>query len=404
MTARRRRLLFAHLFAIYFLAGAAETYISPLFPLMRHELGLAVSDQATLIAFLTVSIAIGNIVGGWLGVRVGDQLAIRLAAALLAVGTATSGLAHGYAVLIIGQTVSGLGVGLFFGPGLAMVGRLYPASRGRAIASYGLAYSLGLAAAAFAAGLGSSHWRLAFLATTALSGLLCVVLPKLPAAEPLASSGGAGLFLEAVRYTRNQSYRAALAVGAAAGIGNYVLIGLTPEHFVARGVSVGLVAGLVGAGRIASMAGKYVSGWLVDRIGGSHTARYLTIGMGVFGALNLALPGQAGLWAVPPFVCVTAMLFPVSNAMIVGALAARVSWGIGIYRACLMIVSALCAAAVGACLRVANTTVVMCAALVLALAIVLIGRGRTKDDDRTTVEVATSTRVGGAMSEIEDVR
>jgi len=368
MNPRRRRLVFTYLTIVYFLAGASETYISPLFPLLRHDLHLKVSDQATLIAALTISIAVGNLAGGWIGNRFTDRLAVRGAAALLTAGSLLSGLSTSFVTIAAGQVLSGLGTGLFFAPGLAVVGRMYPASLGRAIASYGLGYSCGLAAAAFASGLGAELWRWAFLATGVLAFGFTVFTPKLPEAEGARS---AGLARDAVGYLRDRRYRAAMTVGIVASICNYIVIGLTPEHFVGQHTSAKVIGALVGAGRIASMVGKYVSGWLLDRIGGPATAQLLMSLLVLFGMAELATPHQFGLWAVVLVVCTSAMLFPVSNAMVVAALPGRATWGVGVYRAALMVSSAICSGLTGLALQAFSSTTVLIAALAVPLVAVL---------------------------------
>ncbi len=375
MTEQGRRLAFGYLFVVYLLAAASETFISPLFPLIRDDLDLAVSDQAALIAVLTVCIGVANVAGGWVGSRWSDRLAVRLAAGLLALGAATSGAAPGIALLFVGQALIGLGSGLFFGPGLALIGRMYVATRGRAIASYGLAYSVGLAAAAFSSNAGMELWRTVFFVTAILAATFALATPHLLEAE--AGTPG-GFAAAAVGYLKTPMYQTAVMTGVAAGTTHYVIIGLTPEHFVDRGAQLALVTGLVGAGRIASIAGKYLSGWSVDRIGGQRTAVILLlVGVGL-GALVLLPPGRMGLWAVAPFVCVTAMLFPVSNSIVVEALPARASWGAGLYRAVLMLASAACAALVSVALRSTTTTTVMLVALSIPLVVAAITERRRR--------------------------
>ena len=102
MSPLMRRLAFIHLSGVYFLTAASETLISPLFPLVRRDLHLDVSQQAVLLAALTVSIAICNVVGGALGYRGGDRRVVRLAALLLAGGAILSGISPSYAVLLLG--------------------------------------------------------------------------------------------------------------------------------------------------------------------------------------------------------------------------------------------------------------------------------------------------------------
>lgn len=366
---RGRRLAFSYLFLVYLVGAASETYISPLFPLIREDLGLAVSDQAALIGVLTCCVGVANVGGGWVGASWGDGRAVRISAVLLAAGALVSGTATGIVMLFIGQALSGLGVGLFFGPGLAIVGRMYLESRGRAIASYGLAYSCGLAMASFSSNVGADLWRLVFLATALVAAVLALGSPRLSEA-----TGGRpeGLLREAAEYLRHPGYRMALVTGVAAGTTHYVIIGLTPQHFVDRGAGLALVTGLVGAGRLASMAGKVASGWGVDHFGGARTAVVLLICSAALGAVVVGTPGQLGLWAVLPFVCATAMLFPVSNAIVVSSLPSHASWGVGIYRAILMLSSALCAGLVSLALRVTGTGPVMLVGLAVPLSVAVL--------------------------------
>lgn len=364
-----RRIAFSYLFVVYLLAAASETFISPLFPLIRDDLGLKVSDQAALIAVLTLCIGLANVGGGWVGSSWGDRRAVQLAAVLIAAGSAISGLANGIHLLFVGQALSGLGGGLFFGPGLAIVGRMYLENRGRAIATYGLAYSLGLAVAAFSSNVGIELWRSVFLVTAVLSAGFAVASPHLVEAE---GDPPGRLLRQARDYLQHPGYRMAVVTGIAAGTTHYVVIGLTPEHFVDRGVGLALVTGLIGAGRLASVGGKFVSGWGVDRIGGARIAVLLLVAVFVLGSVVVLPPGRTGLWAVAPFVCITAMLFPVSNSIVVTSLPPRASWGVGIYRAALMLASALCAGIVSVALRVTETGPVMLVALSVPVAVAVL--------------------------------
>jgi MFS family permease len=361
----RHPVAFGYLFGVYLLAGAAETFVSPLFPIVREDLGLQVADQAALTAALTIAIGVANLLGGWMGTRHGDRAAVRLSAALVAIGAGVSGAASSLGVLLLGQVVTGLGVGLFFGPGLALIGRMYVRSRGRAIASYGLAYSLGLAGAAFSTQVGASGWRAVFFATAISSGILAFVVPALPDATEPVRPTPTSLWRETKEHLSSPGYRLALLVGVVAGTNHYVVAGLTPEHFVSRGVALGLAAGLVGAGRLASVGGKVIAGRLFDRHGGRRTVQVVVAATIVSGLLLLLPPGRIGLLAVIPFVCTTAMLFPVSNAVVIAALPGRTTWGVGVYRCVLVGAASACAGLVSLALMATSTTVVMIAALVI---------------------------------------
>jgi len=165
--------------------------------------------------------------------------------------------------------------------------------------------------------------------------------------------------------------------GVVAGTTHYLVIGLVPEAFVDRGETLALVTGLVGIGRIASMIGKYAAGWAFDRWGGPRSAQAVMALMLCFGFLVLALPPKLGLIAIIPFVCFTATLFPISNAIVIGALPAKSTLGVGIYRASLMIASAVLSVIFSIALLYFGTFPVMLWALTIpAVGILFIHRSK----------------------------
>jgi MFS family permease len=389
MNQRGRRIAFVYLFSVFLLTAVGETLISTLFPLIREDLDLSVADQAIVTASLTLMIGIGNLVGGWIGLRHSDRLAVRSAALLLAFGAFGSAASNGLLQLCIAQVVMGAGVGLFFGPGLASIGRMYAEMRGRAIASYGLAYSLGLATAAFAANVGVELWRVVFLTVGVLALGLTLVTPDV-ADGPREPVGP--LFGSALTYSRLPLYRLALVTGAVAGTVHYVIVGLTPEYFVTdRAVALGVVTAFIGVGRIVSMVGKYLAGWAFDRFGGPRSAQLIMSAVLVFGAAELLLPGRWGLLPILPFAAFTSMLFPVSNAMVVTSLPPRASWGVGVYRSTLMLASAVCAGLMSLALLRFETRTVMIAGLAIpaaGIAVIMRHIRRTPSDPSPGVAVA----------------
>jgi predicted MFS family arabinose efflux permease len=363
---RSRRIIFGYLFTVYLLAAVSETLISPLFPLIRRDLDLGVTQQASLLTALTVSIGVFNLVGGALGYRSGDRRIVRAAALALAAGTMLSGSAHSYGALLLGQIVIGAGSGLFFGPGLASIGRMYSVTRGRAVASYGLAYSLGLALAAFSASAGQAAWRTMFWATGGVALVFAIVAPRLVEAQ--ASSHIPPLVASLRSYLSKPLYRMSLVTGAVAGTTSYVINGFTPTLFDDRGATLGIITALIGIGRLTSAGGKYLSGWMFDRIGGAHAARLIMFAITALGLAELVPPPQVGAVFIIPFVCATAMLFPVSNALSVVALPERSSWGVGVYRAALVLASAVVSGVVTVLLHFFSLDAVMIATLAVPLA------------------------------------
>jgi predicted MFS family arabinose efflux permease len=360
-----RRLAASYLFVVYMMAAASETFISPFFPLIRDDLDLVVANQATLVAVLTCGIGIGNVIGGAAGYHVGDRVVVRVAALAMSVGALVSGSADSFGVLLIGQAIAGLGIGVFFAPGLASIGRMFPATRGRALASYGLGYSVGTAAAAFVAGVDGIDWRWPFYATAVLTIGLVVVVPPL-----LDSTGGTPPpMLASLRtYLRDPFYQMSLVTALVAGSATYIFIGFAPTLFVDRGVTLTVVATLIGVGRLASIAGKYVAGWMFDRFGGPQSAQWIMYAIAACGVPLVALPGSWGVAVVAPFVLVTASLFPISNALSVAGLPERSTWGVGVYRALLVGSSALLSGVVGVLLHTFSLDTVMYGSLALPLA------------------------------------
>lgn len=355
---------FGYLFAVYILAGAGEVLISPMFPLIRDELGLVSADQAALMAILGISMGIANLVGGYIGFRHSDRLAMRISVAMIAIGSLICGVSQSFLHLAVGQAVLGAGVGLSFGPALALIGRMYTRTRGRAIANYGLAYALGLAAGAFSANLGAELWRAAFVATGVAAVLLTFVVPSLPDGDVVANRK-IKLWTEARTNFARPEYQLAVICGIVAGSNHYVIIGLAPEHFESAGLQLALITSLIGIGRFISMLGKVVAGRSFDRFGGRRTIQGLLVCTLVFGLFELGLPPQLGVWLVVPFVTVTAMLFPVANAVVVSSLPTQSTWGVGVFRAILVLSAGLCSALVSVALNVVTTQVVMLACLVL---------------------------------------
>lgn len=367
MTPTTRRLAFIHLSCVYFLTAASETLISPLFPLVRNDLHLDVSQQAVLLAVLTVSIATFNIVGGIVGYRGGDRRVVRTAALLLAAGAIVSGLASSFLVLLLGQAVLGAGSGLFFASGLATVGRMYPVRRGRAVANYGLAYSLALATAAFAGNVGQGHWRIPFIAAGVAAASLALVAPHYLEADQEPKIPGQ--MMDSLRNgLRSPLYRVALLTGVVAGTTNYVIIGLSPTMFVDRGQTLPYVATLMGVGRLASTASKFGGGRLYDRFGGLLTSMVVMLALVVVGVAMLLTPPTVGAILVIPFVSVAAILFTVSNTLSVSALPSRSSFTIGVYRSVLVGSSAVVSAGVGALVRSVSLQDVILLTLVVPLA------------------------------------
>jgi MFS family permease len=379
------RAAFTYLFLAYLVAAVGETLISPLFPLIRRDLGLSVAQQATLTAVLTVCIASCNIAGGWLGHRGGDRRMVRLSAVALAIGGVVSGTAHSYSSLLLGQMLIGCGSGLFWASGMATIGRLYTRKRGRAVAAYGLAYSAGLGVAAFAGDLGPSYWRWSFFGTSVLAAGLVFVAPQLRDAEP----GPSGIW-QSLRTSLHQPlYRMSLITALVAGMTNYIILGFAPLLYTERGAKLSLIATMIGVGRIVSSIGKYGAGWLMDRFGGPATGVWLMASIAALGLPFFLLPTAWGAPVVIPLLVVSAGLFTTSNILSVQALPSRSTFSLGAYRAFLVAFSALLSSLVAVLLHVMGLRAIMLGSLVIpalaSVALVAAIRSRSRSEAATAL-------------------
>ena len=393
MTDRQRRTAFSYLFTVYLLCSLSETLVSPLFPVLRDDLDLVAAQQATLLAVVAGGVAVFNVVGGALATSRPDRSLVRAGAGMLSVGLIVSGLAGSYVVLLTGQALVGAAFGIFYPSGLASVARLYDATRGRAIANYGLAYSLGLALAAAAGNVGERGWRYVFVATGAMALGLVPFAPRWVEAEPAA--GTHSLLSQLRTYAHHRDYRYSGLATFAGLVIHYVVIGFAPVLFVDRGVHLGLVTGLLAAGRLGSVPGKILGGALFDRYGGLWTVRLLMLLAVALGVPMLLLPAGAGVWLLAPFVAVSASVFPIANALLVSALPPRSAWGIGTFRSVMLGASAILSALVGLLLAHIPLPAVMVAALVVPLMAAGASDAGVRSD-RRTASMARGVAADGA--------
>ena len=334
---------FSYLFTLYFILGGSETMISPLFPLVREDLDLTESNLAAILAAVAAGIASFNVIGGITSRWLSDRSLVRATAVSLTAGMVLSAVAQSFWVLLAGQTLLGVAFGIFFPPALASVARLYPDAPGKAIAVWGQAYSFGLAAAAASAFAGGG-WRWVFVGCAGPAALAIAYVPRW--VEPDRTQTPVPLLAQLAQYAGKQTYRLAGYASFGGVSMHFVVIGLSPAFFVARGVDLRLVAAMLIVGRALSAPVKIVGGVLHDRRGGPWTGRLMMVGTTALGLPMLLLSADVGVWLLVPFVAMAVSVLPVANAMLVAALPPQSGWGIGTFRAALLGSAALLSAIV----------------------------------------------------------
>lgn len=295
----------------YLAVTVAESILAPMFPSVTDELGIDLGTVGVAFGSLTGSIAVGNLVGGWTLARLGPKPALLASLLLAAIGSAASALATDGRAFVIAQTALGAGTGIFFAPGIHLIGRVTPTDRrGLAMGVFGVAFSLGLAVAAVLAALGAkTGWRVAFwtAAVTCLAGALMAAIASLPGHIPSAPSGrrlGPALLIP-------------VTVGSVGTVSQYGTVGFLALFAVsAWGMSAAAAALMIAVSRVISVPGKLVVGYGSDRWGASRTLTALAICLAATGILWTVVPGQAV--AIPAAVIYAAAvsgLFPIANLL-----------------------------------------------------------------------------------------
>jgi DHA1 family inner membrane transport protein len=313
---RRPRIV---LFAALFASQAGLLVLSPILPELARDLGTSTAAAGQL---RTVSGATGGITAVMLVLlprRPGLRTLLSAGAALVSAGSAFSAVAPSFAILAAAQSVIGIGTGLLVAVGIAAAGEwTEPAERPRTlawtIAGMPAAWVLGMPVVGAAA---SVHWRVAWLALPAASGLVALVLVRLvPADRPTAGRRGDAVWRrpEVARFTAGELF----ANAAWAGVLTYAGTLLIESYGAERGtVSAGLglaaaamvpgtfVArrGLARATPAALAALTLVQAGMVATLGGMHEGTGLSLGvlavMAFVNGWRSVTAGSLGLESAP---------------------------------------------------------------------------------------------------------
>ncbi|MGH8959121.1 MAG: MFS transporter, partial [Acidimicrobiia bacterium] len=177
-TGRTSWLGLAAVVTTYLTISVAESILAPLFPSIAETMGLSVSSAGLTFGILTANIAVGNLAGGWLLRALPLRAVAVLSLGIAGAGCAFASVSGTFRFLLISQATIGFGVGMFFAPGLKAAGLAGGSNRrGLAMGIFGVAFSAGLAAAAFlASGVAPAEWWKAFVVVWWDCFILIIVL------------------------------------------------------------------------------------------------------------------------------------------------------------------------------------------------------------------------------------
>lgn len=179
------------------------TLFRPDDPWLQSKLGLLTS--AFLVSYTLLSPAFG-----WFGDRSRRWAVVGVGVVLWSLASGSSGLATGYAVLLLTRCFVGVGEAAYGPVAPSMISDLYPVRvRGKVIALFYMAIPVGSALGFVIGGQIGEHlgWRTAFLVTFLglIPGAVCFLMPEppRPAADPAAHRPGYGEVLRELRTIRS---------------------------------------------------------------------------------------------------------------------------------------------------------------------------------------------------------
>lgn len=343
MNTTGQRLALGAVTLTYVAVTVGESILAPILPIATEQLGLTGEQAGRILGLLSVSAGVGNLVGGALLNRLGVRVSSLAGLGLTVLGSIMAAVDAGLGVFTIAHVLLGLGAGVFFAGGIFAVSELADQQRrGRAMGSFGIAYSLALAlAAGLVAVIGSTSWRSVFWIAAGLGviAIVAVLLADLPervhvAPPPLR----VGLRLLAIP----------VAVGAAAAVAQFGLVAFVPTFAVDEwSYTASLAAAVLFAGRVLSIPGKAWAGRLADRHGAIGAARLVVVAMLATGAVWLLSPvAWIGAVATMLFAAATGAMFPVANVVAIESVGGQGGL-LGLFRSAQMVVAGLSAWLVG---------------------------------------------------------
>lgn len=239
-------------------------------PLMKDQLRLTNTQIGVLISAFFWTYTPGQVLVGWLAERINAYRTLALGVAIWSVSTLLSGLAGGFAALLLLRLFLGLGESAALPCASKLFARHLPSERlgaANGLVSTGLA--LGPGFGALAGGLLMAHlgWRPVFMLFGAVSLLWLIPWRRATAAASKAADGaddppapGFG------RILRRRSLWGAAFGHFASNYVFYFVVSWLPLYLVkSRGLSMSEMAGVGGAVFALHAASCQATGWLSDR-------------------------------------------------------------------------------------------------------------------------------------------
>jgi predicted MFS family arabinose efflux permease len=297
---------------------SALVVLNPLLPSVAADLDVSIAAAGQLRTVSGLAAGLAALTVGLLATRFGLRELLLGAIATLACGSLLSAGAPGFPVLVVGQALTGVGIGVSYSAALAATAEWATAverSRVLAIALLGppLAWILGMPLVGI---VGEASWRLAWLVIpVSMAALSLGLLLARPSTPPAAMRAGLQTVLRLPGVAR---WSAGELLAFSGWAGALVYMGaLLVESYDLSVAATGLALGF---GALVYVPGNLLFRRLVD-----EHARLLLVGLALSAAVTVAVLG-----AVRPSVWFSVTLFAILSFIAGGRTLAGSARGLGL--------------------------------------------------------------------------
>lgn len=255
-----------------FLLGMMELIVSGILELMSNDLGISHALTGQLITVYAISFAVFGPILVRLTENLNSKPVVLASLVVFIIGNVVFGLADTFFMLSVGRVITAMAAAVFIVKILDMTVVLSePRVRGKMLATVYMGFS---AANVFGIPIGTIigaqfGWRIIFLLVIILAILVGLGVMMFVNAQALNSDVQPGEQKSRITSKRNVSLY--ITVTLAVLIGNYIILGYISPLMTSHGYTLENVSMALLITGIGGMAGTYLGGNLVDKIGAKRT-------------------------------------------------------------------------------------------------------------------------------------
>lgn len=255
-----------------FLLGMMELIVSGILELMSNDLGISHALTGQLITVYAISFAVFGPILVRLTENLNSKPVVLASLVVFIIGNVVFGLADTFFMLSVGRVITAMAAAVFIVKILDMTVVLSePRVRGKMLATVYMGFS---AANVFGIPIGTIigaqfGWRIIFLLVIILAILVGLAVMMFVNAQALNSDVQPGEQKSRITSKRNVSLY--ITVTLAVLIGNYIILGYISPLMTSHGYTLENVSMALLITGIGGMAGTYLGGNLVDKIGAKRT-------------------------------------------------------------------------------------------------------------------------------------